>query len=238
MNAALVGLVTGSNRGIGFEISRQLAFKGVELLMTGRNESSVVEAAKQIRNEIGEKVKISTSTLDVSKLESINLLINKVKTEYQNRNLILVNNAGIYIDGWTQEVFDSSMRTNCYGPASLTLQLLPLMKEKKWGRIINVSSGYGKIRYSSKYQNEIEKILHSAKSNDFLLTSPPLLKFENNKNLDSEFKITYKISKCLLNTFSRILATELKSEGLDKFIFINAMGKKTEKKRIILLILY
>lgn len=57
---------------------------------------------------------------------------------------------GIYLDGWDEDTFNTSMWTNCIGPVTLTEQLLPLMKKNKFGRITFVSTGYGKLSHLSK----------------------------------------------------------------------------------------
>ena len=143
-----LALVTGANRGIGFEIARQLADHGVRVLLAGRNGEAVEEAATTLRNA---GLAVRPLTLDVTSAESIRAAAAQVDSEY-GRLDILVNNAGIRVEeygrqpseqplGQWRETFD----TNLFGVVELTTVLLPLLRRSTAGRIVNVSSLLGSL---------------------------------------------------------------------------------------------
>jgi NAD(P)-dependent dehydrogenase (short-subunit alcohol dehydrogenase family) len=89
-----IALVTGANRGIGFEVSRQLAQKGIHVLLTSRDEARGKAATQKL---VSEGLTVSYHRLDVTDRASIYSLCELVEREY-GRLDILVNNAGVYID--------------------------------------------------------------------------------------------------------------------------------------------
>ena len=143
-----IALVTGANRGIGFEICRQLAGLGITVLLTGRDEDKGETAAQQLHNQ-GLK-DVYFYQLEVTDSGSINRLRTDVEQEF-GRLDILVNNAGIYSDT-THRLLEvdiglmrRTMDINAYGPLELTQAFVPLMKKHNWGRVVNVSSGIGEL---------------------------------------------------------------------------------------------
>lgn len=140
-------IVTGANRGIGLEISRQLGKLGVKVIMTARNEEKGLMACEQLKQE---GLDVSFHALDVTNEESIQQLANDVKGRFGSLD-ILINNAGIYIDGKNSildiplDTVRKTMETNVYGPLRLSQVLAPLLRASKDGRIVNVSSGMGAI---------------------------------------------------------------------------------------------
>lgn len=130
-------LVTGANKGIGFEIAKQLSAKGFHVLLGARDISRGQAAA----DEIGERV--TFIQLDLNSEESINRAIEEIKTSHPDLYL-LINNAGI---GGTMEhgPMETDMRAlreafevNFFGTFELTRGLLPLIKEND-GIILNVT---------------------------------------------------------------------------------------------------
>lgn len=146
--AARVALVTGGNRGIGFEICRQLAAAGVHVVLTARDAGQGKAAAKQLHDA---GLVVEFHRLDVSSCRSIRACVAAV-AERRGRIDVLVNNAGIMIDPRGSRFLDSkldtyrdTLETNLYGPLQLAQAVVPLMKAHRYGRIVNVSSGLGQL---------------------------------------------------------------------------------------------
>jgi NAD(P)-dependent dehydrogenase (short-subunit alcohol dehydrogenase family) len=142
-----VALVTGANRGIGFEACRQLARDGFLVILTSRRRQEGLQAVEELAAE-GRTVQYAN--LDVTRPHHIFRLQEFVIREL-GRLDVLVNNAGIYLDEGSgvlevpQGIFERTMNVNFYGPLHLTRAFLPLMKRQNYGRIINVSSSAGSL---------------------------------------------------------------------------------------------
>lgn len=142
-----VALVSGGNRGIGFEVSRQLASAGVTVLLGARRPLAGEKAARQLRREGGTVMPVS---LDVTSNASVRELAARIEGEY-GRLDILVNNAGAYFDIDDQassvdlDIVRDALETNLLGAWRLTEAVLPLMQRHGYGRIVNVSSGCGAV---------------------------------------------------------------------------------------------
>ena len=142
-----IALVTGANRGIGFEICRQLAGRGIRVLLTARDERRGREAAARLTRD---GLDVQFRQLDVTDEGSVRRLAAFVEAEFGGVD-ILVNNAGIYPDedvpGLTidLETVRRTMEVNTYGPLRLCQALVPLMRRRRYGRIVNVSSGLGSL---------------------------------------------------------------------------------------------
>lgn len=142
-----IAVVTGANRGIGYEISRQLGQLGVTVVMTARDKEKGEEAYKQLKLE---GLDVHFHSLDVTNESSIQKLAFFLKEQFGSIDS-LINNAGISIDGNKNvleanvDTFRKTMETNVYGPLRLSQALVPLLQESGDGRIVNVSSGMGAI---------------------------------------------------------------------------------------------
>ena len=144
-----IAIVTGGNRGIGFEICRQLArLGGIRVVLTARDESKGRAAAKKLR---GEGLEVDTHALDVTSELSVKALAAGLEKNY-GRCDVLVNNAGVMLDPRGSRVLDSglgtwraTLDTNLIGPLLLIQTLAPIMKRNRYGRIVNVSSGQGQL---------------------------------------------------------------------------------------------
>jgi NAD(P)-dependent dehydrogenase (short-subunit alcohol dehydrogenase family) len=148
-----VAVVTGANRGIGLEVARELARAGLTVVLTCRDEVKGTEAQKQLASE---GVKVDVRSLDITNSGSIRDLALYLRKQY-GRLDVLVNNAGIMLDKFengepVMSILDcdlsnvrKTMETNVYGALSMIKELLPLMKENHYGRIVNVSSGLGQM---------------------------------------------------------------------------------------------
>jgi NAD(P)-dependent dehydrogenase (short-subunit alcohol dehydrogenase family) len=146
--AAKIALVTGGNRGIGYEICRQLASAGVTVVLTARDAGKGKAAAKALHEE---GLPVEFHRLDVTSCRSIRACVAAV-AERRRRIDVLVNNAGIMIDARGSRFLDSkldtyrdTLETNLFGPLQLAQSVIPLMKANRYGRIVNLSSGLGQL---------------------------------------------------------------------------------------------
>ncbi|SDD23489.1 3-oxoacyl-[acyl-carrier protein] reductase [Bradyrhizobium brasilense] len=137
-----VALVTGGSRGIGAAIVKMLADAGAALAINYRERSAEAETlAKGIIAAGGRAVAIAA---DVSEAAAVAALVERAKSELGPVD-ILVNNAGIAIvrgvDDLTEEDFDRTITVNLKSAFLCTQAVLPMMRTRKWGRIVNISSG-------------------------------------------------------------------------------------------------
>ena len=143
-------VVTGANRGIGRETAKQLAEHGLHVVVTGRDESAVRTAAAEIATETDCADGISHHALDVADPASVQAFRDWIERE-RGRVDVLVNNAGVYLDEGVsffdvdEETVRRTLEINLQGPLRLCQAFVPGMRERGWGRVVNVSSGYGSI---------------------------------------------------------------------------------------------
>jgi NAD(P)-dependent dehydrogenase (short-subunit alcohol dehydrogenase family) len=142
-----IALVTGGNRGIGFEVCRQLAERDFVVLLTARDAAKARGAAKKLGN-FGT---VEPLALDVADTASIPKAAAEVVSRYGYLD-VLVNNAGINYDTWeTVEHADingtvmETITTNLLGPWRVCQAFLPLLRKSRAGRIVNVSSELGSL---------------------------------------------------------------------------------------------
>ncbi|XDD45910.1 SDR family NAD(P)-dependent oxidoreductase [Leptospira sp. WS39.C2] len=140
-----IALVTGANRGIGKQVSIDLAKNGIYVLIASRNVSDAEDTLKQVES-VG---KGEIVALDVSKEQSINEVFDIITGSF-GRLDILVNNAGIFADpgsffDTTAEDLHRTLLVNLFGPFRLIQVFLPMMIQNDYGRIVNVSSGMGQL---------------------------------------------------------------------------------------------
>lgn len=138
-------LITGANKGIGFEIARQLAKKDFHLILTGRNENRLSEALGKLGTTNGP---FEMVVMDVSDDESIRQAA-RIISERKVGIDVLINNAGILkredrsLLSGVFGIVESVINTNAYGALKTAREFLPLIKAG--GRIINISSGGGSM---------------------------------------------------------------------------------------------
>jgi NAD(P)-dependent dehydrogenase (short-subunit alcohol dehydrogenase family) len=147
-----IAVVTGANKGIGFEVCRQLARKGIGVVLTARNDTRGEKAAASLQRD---GLNVIFHPLDVTDPSSIDRLVHYMRRTH-GRCEILVNNAGISISRWATGVMKESidtvretMETNVYGPLLVMQALVPLMKKRGYGRVVNLSSGMGQLEQMS-----------------------------------------------------------------------------------------
>ena len=134
-----LAIVTGGNRGLGRETARQLAQRGYHVVLTGRRAAQAEEVADELR---GEGLDVESHVLDVTRAEDIRALAAHVRKAGQPVE-VLVNNAGVALDGFDAEVVRKTMAVNVYGPLHLTDALRPLLAPN--ARVVMVSSGIGTL---------------------------------------------------------------------------------------------
>ena len=145
--AERIAPVTGGNRGIGFEVCRQLAQAGVRVILTSRNEEAGLAAVGEL--DQGDNL-IHYMGLDVTDSQNISDVADQITRQY-GRMDILINNAGVYIDDshslleLKPDILRTTMETNVYGPLFLTQAFVRLMIRNNYGRIVNVSSSIGQL---------------------------------------------------------------------------------------------
>jgi NAD(P)-dependent dehydrogenase (short-subunit alcohol dehydrogenase family) len=146
---ATIALVTGANKGIGFEIARQLAASGMTVLLAARDVQRRDQATAVLRSA---GLDVRPVTLDVTGPASIEAAAQQVGADF-GRLDVLVNNAGIAGSGTGRpgtanlDAVRAVFETNVFGVMRVTNAMLPLLKRSPAGRIVNVSSGVGSMGY-------------------------------------------------------------------------------------------
>ncbi len=142
-------LITGANRGIGFATARQLAKENVNVLIGARDADKGEKAANQLKEE-GHDAELLL--LDVNSRSSVDSAAGQVKMRYGQLD-ILINNAGILPEATADPsngllnvpMFRQTFETNFFGAITVIQAFLPLLRESKAGRIVNVSSTVGSL---------------------------------------------------------------------------------------------
>lgn len=187
-----VALVTGANKGIGYETAKQLAKEGVMVIAAARNEAKGKAAAEDLKQQ---GLNVEFLKLDVDNDADIDAAYDYINNKYGKLD-ILINNAGIQVESnsWAEntvenigeQVLRETLDTNFFSVVKLTNKLLPLIKKSNAGRIVNLSSILGSLN------------LHANP------TSPIY---------DSKL-FAYDTSKTALNSYTVHLAHALKNTGI------------------------
>lgn len=191
-----IALITGANRGIGFETARQLGKQGIKVLIGARSEEKGLEAESTLKNE---GLDVEYINIDVDNTATHAAAAKTIEEKYGKLD-ILINNAGIFLtdkefnaDGGmvpasktTQETFRKTFDTNFFNTIDVTQTLLPLIRKSDAGRIVFLSSGLGSLTMHSDPKSPIYN-----------------------------FKVpAYNISKTALNGYVVHLAHELKGTNI------------------------
>lgn len=130
-----VAVVTGANRGIGFEVCRQLAQQGIHVVLTARSGDAAQAACEALK---GDGLSVEPYPLDVARPDTVLALSAHMTAEHGGAD-ILVNNAGITMNGFDAEVARTTIDVNFFGALRVTERLLPQMRPG--GRVVMLSSG-------------------------------------------------------------------------------------------------
>lgn len=185
-----VALITGANKGLGFEMARQLAQAGVTVILGARDPERGEAAAAKLR---GEGLDAYFVKLDVTNPDDHRSAAAFLEQKF-GRLDILINNAGVSLEGLgggkasatTPDVLRRTFETNFFAPVALTQALLPLLRKSPAARIVNMSSILG------------SQTLHADPAS-------PIYDFKS---------IGYDSSKAALNSFTIHLAHELKGANI------------------------
>ncbi|HZR03451.1 MAG TPA: SDR family oxidoreductase [Burkholderiales bacterium] len=175
MAISRVAVVSGANRGIGFEIARQLGRLGLHVVLGARHASSGKQAEDSLR---AEGLSAEWALLDVTDTDGVARLARDIQAQHRRCD-VLVNNAGVLLDPRGSSIltadldtFARTLETNFYGPLRLCQALVPLMRANRYGRVVNVSSGLGQLhemrdgtpayRVSKTALNALTRMLASA----------------------------------------------------------------------------
>ncbi|WJX53821.1 alcohol dehydrogenase [Trifolium repens] len=225
-----IAVVTGGNRGIGFEISRQLADHGVTVILTSRDESVGVESIKVLQ-EGG--LDVHCHQLDILDSSSITQFSEWLKENYGGLN-ILVNNAGVNFNFGSDNSVENAhkvIETNYYGTKRMIEAMIPLMKvSPAGGRIVNVSSRLGRLNGK---RNRLENDDLREQLSDVENLTEELIDGAVNAFLQQVDDGTwesggwpatftdYSVSKLAVNAYTRLMAKKLSDRPNGEKIFIN-----------------
>ena len=144
--------VTGANKGIGFEVARQLAREGFRVFLGARDQEAGKAAAEKLNQEARKagNEQVNFLRIDIAKPESIQRAAEEFARQ-SDRLDALVNNAGILLDedkdvlALSAEMFQTTLRTNTLGALLVAQAFLPFLRKSDNPRIVNVSSGGGQL---------------------------------------------------------------------------------------------
>lgn len=144
-------IITGGSKGLGLAMASGLASAGANIVLVSRNEDQASEAAKAIANQYAvEAIGLKADVSDISALEE---LAERVNTRFGSIE-ILINSAGINIRGPIDELepaqFDEVMSINVNGTWNANRAIIPYMKNKQYGRIINLASTLGVVGLANR----------------------------------------------------------------------------------------
>ncbi|USD35024.1 MULTISPECIES: SDR family oxidoreductase [Vibrio] len=166
MSDSQISLITGANKGIGFEIAKQLGNAGHKVLLAGRNVPAIKQAVADLKEQ---GIDAYCLPMDITNHESIEQAASHVESMFGKLD-ILINNAAIRVEKYGKLPSEQPLaqwwetfNTNLFGAVSVTCSFLPLIKRSKAGKILNVSSLLGSItlhsdRTSYTYSDEFKSL--------------------------------------------------------------------------------
>lgn len=138
-------LIAGGSRGLGLELAREFAELGARIAICGRDTETLQRAEEELRRR---GATVRAYTCDVSNAHEVSEMVTRVERDLGAIH-VLVNNAGVIqvgpVDVMTKEDYREAMDIHFWGPLHTTLAVLPAMKYRGSGRIVNVSSIGGKL---------------------------------------------------------------------------------------------
>ena len=148
-----VALVTGANRGLGLETSRQLLARGLTVVLAGRDDAALERARRTLAQS---EQRAMTIRMDVTDVDSI-AAAHRTVTERVGSVDVLVNNAAVLLFenddvlSIPTEAYRDTFETNVFGVVEVCRAFAPDMARARYGRIVNVSSGAGQLATMSAY---------------------------------------------------------------------------------------
>ncbi|KAJ8429078.1 hypothetical protein Cgig2_006819 [Carnegiea gigantea] len=225
-----IAVVTGGNRGIGFEITRQLAGHGLTVVLTSRDTTVGVEAVNVLQ-EAG--LNVVFHQLDIVDPSSMKQFADWIKETYGGLD-VLVNNAGVNFNIGSEnsvEHAEQVIKTNYYGTKSVIEALLPLMRPSAAGaRIVNVSSRLGRL---NGRRNRIGDVALREQLSNLVTLTEELIDDTLTKFLEQvkdgswtlggwpQIFTDYSMSKLAINCYSRLLAKKLSDRPDGEKICVN-----------------
>jgi NAD(P)-dependent dehydrogenase (short-subunit alcohol dehydrogenase family) len=141
-----VVLITGGSRGLGLVLARKLAAQGARLVLMARDERELDRAKRLLEEEFGADVLVVRC--DVRRRADVRAAVDYILEQRVNVD-VLINNAGVIqvgpLEHMEHEDFENAMATHFWGPLHLMLELIPSMRRRGFGRIVNISSIGGRI---------------------------------------------------------------------------------------------
>jgi len=205
-----IAVVTGANKGLGFETCKQLKELGMHVILTARDGAKAKRSAELLNSPDSN---VSWAVLDVTDITSISDFTKEFEAKYKSLD-VLINNAAIAInDKFDETSVRLTIQTNFFGPLNVTEALLPFMH--RGSRIVMVSSIMGqlsclskelRLRFDSPSLTKSELIglmqefVHSVGDGTYSKKGWP--------------SSAYSVSKAGLNMLTRILAKELSARGI------------------------
>jgi len=147
INPAKIALITGANKGIGFEVARQIGHSGAIVIIGARNHGAGQEAAAKLA---AEGIHAEFIPMDLTDYVTVHAAAKSIDSQFGHLD-ILVNNAGVTTEGdglpstCSLKAMETTFRTNFFGTVAVTQAMLPLLKKALSARVVNVSSGLGSL---------------------------------------------------------------------------------------------
>lgn len=207
-------LVTGASRGLGLEVTRQLAAAAHDVIAGVRDAASAQRTMRDLGSLAGS---IRVVTLDVTDADGVRVMASSL-AESPGRIDVVVNNAGASFDGFDASVAERTVDTNYRGAARVTDAVSPLLP--RGGRIVMVSSGMGELSaLSPELRRRFADPALSRESLDALVARFVADVREGRHAERGWPSNAYRVSKVAMNALTRILAREL----ADREIAVNAV---------------
>jgi NAD(P)-dependent dehydrogenase (short-subunit alcohol dehydrogenase family) len=142
-----VVVVTGGSRGLGLVIARQLAAQGAKLALLARDEHEL-DRAKRLLEEEHPGVEVMAVRCDVRRKADVRAAVAQILDRWTTVD-VLINNAGVIqvgpLEHMQHEDFENAMATHFWGPLHLMMEIVPVMRRRGFGRIVNISSIGGRV---------------------------------------------------------------------------------------------
>ena len=141
-----VVVLTGGSRGLGLVMARQLVDEGARVVLLARDLGELDRAREEL--EAHGRGEVLTIRCDVRRRADVRAAIDLVLDKYRSVD-VLINNAGVIqvgpLEHMDHEDFENAMATHFWGPLHLVLEIAPIMRHRRFGRIVNIASIGGKV---------------------------------------------------------------------------------------------